>query len=135
MNRLVLLLTVVAVCVLPLALGAESVLLAGLPGGLPLGTLLAALALVAGAAVPLTASRPRSLLRWAGGAGLVAAALWLPLGVYLSGNPALNFVSDASGSVLFWELTAGVAGFVVVTIVWACVAAALARRLQPASPL
>ena len=43
-----LLLSAVVLCVLPLALGLESILLVGLPGGLPLGTLLAALARGAG---------------------------------------------------------------------------------------
>lgn len=125
------LLAVVAVCVLPLAAGAERLLLVGLPGGLPLGTLLAALAFVAGAAVPVVASRPGSALRWVGGAALVAAVAWLPAGVYLSGNAALHFVDDAADAERYWMLTAGLGACVLGTLLWA---SAAARRSRPGRP-
>ncbi|MEM1271919.1 MAG: hypothetical protein AAGI08_17870 [Bacteroidota bacterium] len=135
MKRLVLiLLAVVFASILPLALGAESVLLIGLPGGLPLGTLLAALAFAAGAGVPLAASRPDTFLQTVSRLVLAAAVLWLPVGIYLSGNPALNFVDDASDSALFWRLTAGLGVLILVTMLWAAVDAVTKHRAQPSSP-
>jgi hypothetical protein len=59
------LLVALAFCFVPMAIGAQAFLLFELPGGLPLGTLLAALTLVLGSAVCLAASQPRSLLRLA----------------------------------------------------------------------
>lgn len=112
-------------------LGPAGLVEARLPGGLPLGTLLAAVALVAGAAVPLAASRPGTVLRWVGAAGLGAAAAWLPLGIVLSGNAALNFVDDAADSALFWTLTRWLAGLILATMGWAGVTAALRRRGAP----
>lgn len=128
MRPVPLLLLVLALCVLPLALGAEAILLFGLPGGLPLGTLLAALAFVLGAVVSVAASQPRSLLRRVSVVALAAAALWLPIGVYLAENAALRFVNDAADSAVFWRLTAGLGGLILTTMLWAGTAAFLARR-------
>jgi hypothetical protein len=72
------LLIALAFCIAPLAIGAEAILLFELPGGLPLGTFISALALVLGAAVSLAASQPRSPLRLVSVGALVAASLWLP---------------------------------------------------------
>ena len=129
-----LLLIAVALCVLPLALRAEGVLLLSLPGELPLGTLLAALALIAGATVPIAASRSKTPLRWAGYVALTAAVLWLPLGIYLSGNAALNFVNDGADSAAFWRLTAGLVAFVLATTLWSAVTAVLQRRSRASPP-
>lgn len=134
MRPVYLLLLALALCVLPLALGADAILLFGLPGGLPLGTLLAALAFVLGAAVPLAASRPRLLLRWVSVFALAAAVLWLPLGVYLAGNAALSFVNDAADSALYWRLTAGLGGLILAAMLWASVAALLSRRSRAQVP-
>ncbi|MEO0558105.1 MAG: hypothetical protein AAF170_07965 [Bacteroidota bacterium] len=122
------LLVAIALCLLPLALGLESLLLVNLPGGLPLGTLLAALAFILGAAVPVVASRPRTLLRWVGMIGLVAAVLWLPLGMYLSGTPSLSFVNDAADSAIYWGLTKGLAAGILATMLWAGAAALFSRQ-------
>ena len=105
----------IIVCLVPLVMGVEAVLLLELPGGLPLGTLLAAVAMVSGAAIALIASPPRSWLRWLSALACLAALLWLPLGIVLSGNPALRFVNDAFHSALFWRYT----GLTVVLIILA----------------
>ena len=134
MQPVPLLLLCLALCVLPLALGAEAVLLVGLPGGLPLGTLLGALAFVLGAAIPFAASRPRSLLRRVSVVALAAAVLWLPLGIYLAGNATLSFVNDAADAAVYWRLTAGLAGLILTTMVWAGTAAFLGRRSRGDRP-
>lgn len=132
MRPIRLLLLALALCVLPIVIGLDGILLILLPGGLPLGTLLAAVAFVLGAAVPVVASRPRSPLRWIGGITLGAALLWLPLGIVLSQSPALSFVNDASDSALFWGFTKGLGIVVVAMMLWAGGAALLSRRRRTA---
>lgn len=134
MRLVPLLIFCLALCVAPLALGAETVLLVGLPGGLPLGTLMAAIAFVLGAAIPAAASRPRSLLRRVSLVTTAAAVLWLPLGIYLAGNASLSFVNDATDSAVYWQLTAGLGGLILVKMVWAGAAALLARRSRAEMP-
>ncbi|HET6395351.1 MAG TPA: hypothetical protein VFF91_00750 [Pseudoxanthomonas sp.] len=94
----------------PLAVGGAALgsLLAGaaycewaLPGGLPLGNVLAALALCAPAAAAVVLSPAGSWRRRASRAVLWAAALWLPLSVALAGNLALNF-AGARGTAWLW---------------------------------
>lgn len=102
-----LLLSLLIACTLPLMLRMEEVLVLVLPGGLPLGTLLAAVAFLSGNAAVISAQSRASLpyaLAWL---GLVAGAVWLPLGIYLSGNPALSFSGGDSASSLFWRFTLG----------------------------
>lgn len=119
MRRAPALLATVLLCVLALAFGPEGLLVLQLPGGLPLGTLFAILALVAGAAVPLALSRPRSALRWAGALALAVAVLWFPIGVYLAGNIDLNFTNDAADAERFSRLTRAAAVLVLGTMAWA----------------
>ena len=119
-----------AFCLVPLAIGPETILLFELPGGLPLGTLIAALTLVLGAAVSLAASRPRSLLRMVSVVALVAASLWLPVGIWLAANAALNFVNDAANSAVFWRFTKGLAWLVLATMLWAGTEAINKRGLR-----
>ena len=97
-----------------------------LPGGLPLGNLLAAVALTAAAAIPLVTSRPGTALRRIALGSVLASLLWLPAGVWLSGNAALNFSSGAEFSAMFWRFTGGLAVLIVALLVWTSVAA-LAR--------
>jgi hypothetical protein len=89
-----------------------------LPGGPPLGTLLAAATLIAGSAIPILQSRSGSVLWWTGLIIFIPAILWLPLGIFLSGDATLNFVQDASDSFFFWRLTTGLAVLVFAAIVW-----------------
>lgn len=115
-------------CLVPLVLGAERILLLPLPGGLPLGNLLAACALVAGSAIPLMPSRPRSWLRWTGSVIMMAAILWLPIGVFLSGDATLSFNQDPVASAFFWRFTAGLGISILALIAWSLVEARLASR-------
>ena len=83
------LLALAAVAAFALASGA-SLLEATLPGGLPFGNALAALALLAIAGAATVLSRPRSACRCFAGLSLAGAALWLPASVVLAGNLQLN---------------------------------------------
>lgn len=123
------LLAVVLVCVLPLALGLEGVLLVELPGGLPLGTLLAAVAFVAGAAVPVVAGRAGTGHRRVASVVLVAALLWLPLGAALAGNPSLSFVDDPVQSAFFWRFTGALGVAILAMWGWTAVAARWRRTV------
>lgn len=129
MRPVYLLILIICVCALPLLFGLENILLIDLPGGLPLGTLLAAFALIAGSVIPLVQSRSGTVLWWTGLIILIAAILWLPLGITLSGNAALNFVQDASDSLFFWRFTTGLAVLVFAAIVWTA-AEVFSRRFK-----
>ncbi|MEM1116896.1 MAG: hypothetical protein AAGJ11_10355, partial [Bacteroidota bacterium] len=95
MNRPLALLALIAVCLLTLVAGPTGLIEARLVGGLPFGTLLVIVALVAGASQPLAVGHPAPSSRWVAGVALVAALAWFPVGVFLSGNAGLNFVNDA----------------------------------------
>jgi hypothetical protein len=113
-----LLLSVLVGCTLPLLLRMEEVLIIALPGDLPLGTLLAAGAFLSGNAAVISAQSPGSLLYPMAWLGLAAGAVWLPLGIYLSGNPALSFSGDDSASSLFWRFTLGLGVATCVLLIW-----------------
>ncbi len=88
-----------------------------LPGGLPVGNALAAVALAAFAAVPVLLGKPGSALRSAARAVLAAALAWLPVSAALAGNLALNFGNGRGETWL--ALSAMVAVAVLVTLTWA----------------
>ena len=121
------LLTLAATSLASLVSGA-SYLEFALPGGLPAGNALAAIALASAAAVPVLLSSPGSALRAAALATLTAAAAWLPLSIALAGNLALNFASDRGSIWLGFTLAVIVA--VSCTLAWALVSrlAAMRRR-------
>lgn len=80
------------------AFGSMAALLSGgsfletpLPGGLPAGNLLAAVALCSLALAAVGLSRAGTMLRYLSVASLVAASAWLPVSIALAGNLALNF--------------------------------------------
>ena len=127
MKPAAILIQIICACLVPLGFGLESILLIPLPGGLPFGTLLAAVALVAGSAIPLALGRKGSWLRRTGSLVLVAAILWLPLGIVLSGNASLNFVQDPLDSAFFWRYTAVLAAVTLLTIFWAGIEAFFRR--------
>ena len=77
-----------------------------LPGGLPLGNLLACLGMLAAAAIPLMVKSGGPRFQAVGRIGLVLAALWLPLGIALSGNLALVFADRPYSSLSFRLYTA-----------------------------
>jgi len=99
-----------------------------LPGGLPAGNALAAIALVSAAAIPVLLSSPGSALRTAALATLAAAAAWLPLSIALAGNLALNFTSGRGSIWLGFTLAVIVA--LLCMLAWALVSrfAAMRRR-------
>ncbi len=119
---------ITALLISPLALRLESVLLIGLPGDLPLGTLLAALAMVSGAALAFAAGPPGSWLRRVSSLTLAAAVMWLPLGMLLAGNPSLSFVNDGSDSALFWRYTGLTVPLIILTWIWAGVSGVMSIR-------
>jgi hypothetical protein len=121
LKALVVLGLITALLISPLVLRIEAVLMIGLPGGLPLGTLLAALAMVSGAAIAFAAGSPGSWLRRISCLTMAAAVVWLPLGILLAGNPALSFVNDGSDSALFWRYTAVTVLLIILTWVWAAI--------------
>ncbi|MGD9388092.1 MAG: hypothetical protein PVI87_07675 [Gammaproteobacteria bacterium] len=88
-----------------------------LPGGLPLGNALVALALCAPAAAALLLSPPGTLGRKLALVALFIAIAWLPVSVLLAGNLNLNFSGDRGHT---WEVfTAVTALLAIVAIAWA----------------
>lgn len=118
----VVLLALVAFAVASLVLGADF-LGQRLPGGLPLGNLLAALVFCGTAGAALALSRPGTALRVASIVALAAAVLWLPVSATLAGNLELNFsgtrgsawlvlslvVAVGAGGMLLWAFAASLA--------------------------
>ncbi len=119
------LLAVAVFAILSLAFGAPY-LEAMLPGGLPLGNVLAALSLcsVAGAAVGLSARG--TALRAVALASLLAAVVWLPASIVLAGNLTLNFGGGRGAAWLVLSLAVVVGVFC--TLLWALAASLLAKR-------
>lgn len=97
-----------------------------LPGGLPLGNALAALGLCAAAAAAFGLSARSTVLRAVSLAALFSAAAWLPVSIALAGNVALNFSGDRGA--VWLVISLGVVAGVFVVLVWAVLAALLARR-------
>lgn len=118
------------ICVLPIVLGWERVLLVGLPGELPLGTLMAAVALVAASGLTLLKREPINLRLVISMVLFVAAIGWLPLGIILSGNASLSFVQDAADSAFFWRFTGGLIISIIVTWIWTLIAKLLTKRAE-----
>ncbi len=95
-------------------LGAE------LPGGVPLGNLLAASILFAPALAGWLAARPRTRQRLWATMTLVVALAWLPVSMLLAGNVALNFHGERGAAWLGFSAVVVVA--VGVSLLWAVVA-------------
>ena len=120
-----LLLAAAAFAVLSLVSGA-SYLGVVLPGGLPLGNLLAAVPLcaIAGAAVRL--SPASTAARYASLVSLAASVAWLPVSIALAGNLALNFSGSRGSAWLAFSIAVAVVA--VCVLGWAFVAALLAKQ-------
>lgn len=110
------LLAATALVVLALAQG-WPLLLWDLPGGLPLGTALAALGLCAPATAAILLSPPGTMDRRLAQVALVAGIAWLPVSVLLAGNMRLNFTGDRGFTWLV--LTATTALLVMLVLGWA----------------
>jgi hypothetical protein len=106
----------------------EAILLLFLPGGLPLGTLMAAVAMISASLIPVVKPNSASFLRRAGWILVLASVLWLPLGIYLSGNAALSFVQDAADAQLFWRFTTGLGVCILIALVCTGIQEILNRR-------
>lgn len=106
-------------------LGGAGWLDAVLPGGLPLGNVLAWLVPVgiAGAAVVL--AKPASCARRFATVALAGAVAWLPVSVALAGNLTLNFEGWRGTAWLGFSLV--VAACASAALLWATAAVALAR--------
>lgn len=100
-------------------------LLWDLPGGLPLGTALAALALCAPAVVALLLSPAATADRRLAQVALVAGMTWLPVSILMAGNPRLNFTGGNSTWLLFTAITALL---VILALAWAAARFAWRRR-------
>jgi len=120
----VMLLALAAFALASLALGA-TFLGQRLPGGLPLGNLLAALVPCGSAGAALVLSKPGTALRIASGIALAAAVLWLPVSVALAGNVELNFSGTRGPAWLALSLV--VAAGAVGMLLWAFAASLAAR--------
>lgn len=99
-----------------------------LPGGLPLGNLLVALALAAWPAAARLLSPPRSAARRFAGFALVLAMAWLPVSAALAGNLALNFSGDRGTAWLAFTLVVAFAA--VVSLAWSVVKRLKTRTTQ-----
>lgn len=124
------LLAATALVVLALVMGAP-LLLWDLPGGLPLGTALAALGLCAPAAAAVLLSPPGSMDRRLAQVALVAGIAWLPVSVLLAGNLRLNFTGDRGFTWLV--LTGTTALLVILALAWVAMRLAW-RRYRGGAP-
>ena len=121
--------------------GSAAALLAGaafltidLPGGLPVGNAVAALALASASAVAVLVGRPGSGLRRYGLLALAAAVLWLPASAALLGNWRLNGAPGRS-SMPWFVLTGATAALATSALGWGLAAAARrAWRERGATP-
>jgi len=97
-----------------------------LPGGLPLGNLVAACALCAPAGAAIRLSPANTLVLYVSVASLVAACAWLPVSIAVAGNLMLNF-GDAHGET--WvALTLATTVVAYASLLWAGIHRLIARR-------
>lgn len=115
-----LLLALAAVSLLSLVLAADYIE-TRLPGGLPVGNVLAALVFVAGAGIAVVLGRRGTRVGTVSRGLLLVAVAWLPLSIGLAGNPELNFSGARGSAWLAMSLALLVA--VCCTVPWAAVSA------------
>lgn len=118
---IVLILLAVAVLALGWLVSGAGELEQVLPGGMPVGNVLTAIALVAPALAAVLLSRAGSRCRQMAKLALVGAVLWLPLSVVLAGNVQLNFSGSRGAAWLALSLLTLVV--VMVSLAWAAAAA------------
>lgn len=114
----------VAVASTAALMSGESFLEVPLPGGLPAGNLLAAIALCSLAVAAVGLSRPGTLLWHLSITSLLAASAWLPVSIALAGNLALNF-DGFRGQLWIWMSLA-----VIALVLLAALAAAIDRLVR-----
>lgn len=113
---------------IPILFGIEAILLVQLPIGLPLGTLLAAVALITATLIPLLKHDGGVILQRTASTLLLLSILWLPLGIYLSGNAALEFNQDAQDSLFFWRFTFVIGVLDLMLLAWTGILFVLNKR-------
>ncbi|GAB4186255.1 MAG: hypothetical protein Tsb002_10580 [Wenzhouxiangellaceae bacterium] len=102
LNRLTnLILIALLIAILALLISGHSILNILLPGGLPVGNLLAALFLLFLALLAMNLSQHGSIPRVLSVAAAVVALAWLPVSIYLAGNLHLNF-NGVQGEIWSW---------------------------------
>lgn len=89
----------------------HSLVEARLPGGLPVGNVLAAIFLCSVAAASRGLSQSGSLLRFTASTSLAAAVAWLPVSIALAGNLELNFTGTRGDLWIGMTLVTLVAAF------------------------
>jgi hypothetical protein len=92
-----------------------------LPGGMPVGNALTAIALIAPALAAVLLSRTGSRCRQMAKLALAGAISWLPLSIALAGNVQLNFTGSRGSAWLVLSLLTLVA--VMGSLAWAAAAA------------
>jgi hypothetical protein len=101
-----------------------------LPFAFPAGNIAAAVMLVAAAVIPVLVSVEGSKLRAVARATLLLAIAWLPVSVAIAGGMQLSFSGWQSWAWMIYTLA--ILLLVPFVLVWAVIAALLARR-KPAS--
>ena len=120
----------VIVCTVPLLIGWESALLLMLPGGIPLGTLMAAIAIFSAAKLTSVTARAKTLLSYISALLCLFALFWLPLGAVLSGKMSLNFYQNAASSEFFWRYTNMIVVAILGALLWTLIDTFLDRKIK-----
>lgn len=102
-----------------------------LPGGLPVGNILAVCVLCSSAGAAIGLSRPSTMLRYFSVGSLIAASAWLPVSIGLAGNLMLNFSGDR-GRVWIWLSSVIIAG-VFLSLAWAAIDHLIRQRFHRGS--
>ena len=97
-----------------------------LPGGLPLGNLLAAAMLASWPAAAVLLATPRSAARRIAALALLGSLAWLPVSALLAGNVALNF-SGGRGTTWF-ALTLALLAIGLLSLAWSALHQLRRRR-------
>jgi hypothetical protein len=104
----------VALAAISLLVSGPSYLEAPLPGGLPIGNVLAELAFSTPAGAAIALSQPRTWLRRIAATTFMVGLAWLPISIALAGNLVLNFNGSRGSVWLGFTLAIALAVFGVV---------------------
>lgn len=102
-NRIFIGLVLIFVLIVYSLLSAQPYLLWTLPGGLPLGNLLAAVGLCAASATGLCIHARCSVLWFIALLALLLSIVWLPVSIVQAGNLELNFSADSNSSNFYFS--------------------------------
>lgn len=102
-----------------------------LPGGLPIGNVIAAVAFIAPAGAALALSRPGTWLRRFAATSFLVALAWLPMSIVLAGNLELNF--NGSGGFIWMNFTLAIALAAFGVLAWALISRLFRGRIEETS--